>query len=437
MKKRQEGMYILLCFTAALILLFTGCADTREETDADGMQASKNSSSQEEPLSIALSSPADSVSLVRGAQTAFSIENPNEALLTALSSDPEILSVSVEGNVLTLTPNAQGTVQIVVTGTKEGYIDAELTIEAEVTLPENEFSVSPSDVSFYIGESGTIKISSLAEGTIHWEYDSSALYFRETENGAAFTSQKAGTFTIRAVCEAPGYLDAEDSFTIEVLSKPMTLYYPTSASVFVGEETELSFSADVENTVLTVHSEGGIEERTDGMTVFVSGKMAGDAAVTVTASAQGCEPLTVKIPVAVTAEPPDVDTSSYRRIVREVIRQTNAEREASGLSALYEDEMLDALATVRSEEASRKWSHTRPDGRPCESILDDYGITYYSTGENLYASGSSSASEAVASWMNSEAHRENILREEFEGIGVGIYYGDDGGVYFTQIFIKK
>ena len=133
-------MYILLCFTAALILLFTGCADTREETDADGMQASKNSSSQEEPLSIALSSPADSVSLVRGAQTAFSIENPNEALLTVLSSDPEILSVSVEGNVLTLTPNAQGTVQIVVTGTKEGYIDAELTIEAEVTLPENEFS---------------------------------------------------------------------------------------------------------------------------------------------------------------------------------------------------------------------------------------------------------------------------------------------------------
>ena len=68
------------------------------------------------------------------------------------------------------------------------------------------------------------------------------------------------------------------------------------------------------------------------------------------------------------------------------------------------------------------------------------------TGENLslpdmhndkdeLRSGSELAKLSVAGWLNSdEGHRENLLDDEWEYEGVGVYVTADAKVYVTQTF---
>ena len=53
-------------------------------------------------------------------------------------------------------------------------------------------------------------------------------------------------------------------------------------------------------------------------------------------------------------------------------------------------------------------------------------------GENI-AMGQSNASAVVTAWMNSEGHRENILKPEYRKIGIGVYYLNDTP-YWVQNF---
>ena len=108
----------------------------------------------------------------------------------------------------------------------------------------------------------------------------------------------------------------------------------------------------------------------------------------------------------------------------EVIELTNAEREKHGLHPLEVDEEVMELAQIRAKEVSTKYSHERPDGT---RVVKTHGC-----GENVGAK--KSAEKQVASWMNSEGHRTNILRERYQSIGVGCYKADDGRTYWVQIF---
>lgn len=109
----------------------------------------------------------------------------------------------------------------------------------------------------------------------------------------------------------------------------------------------------------------------------------------------------------------------------EVIRLTNIERENRGLELLEIDDDLMALAQIRAEEVSIKYSHERPDGT--RVVKEHPGF-----GENVGAKAS--AEKQVTSWMNSEGHCANILRERFHHIGVGCYYAANGTRYWVQIF---
>jgi len=108
----------------------------------------------------------------------------------------------------------------------------------------------------------------------------------------------------------------------------------------------------------------------------------------------------------------------------EVIELANAEREKYGLHPLEVDEELMELAQIRAEEVSTKYSHERPDGT---RVVKTHGC-----GENVGAK--KSAEKQVTSWMSSEGHRINILRERYKSIGVGCYKADDGRTYWVQIF---
>jgi len=107
----------------------------------------------------------------------------------------------------------------------------------------------------------------------------------------------------------------------------------------------------------------------------------------------------------------------------------NEARTSRGLSALQLDEDLCAAAEVRAEEVLRRFSHTRPDGTSCFTVLRDFGIGYRVCGENI-AKGFKDAQSVVNAWMNSSGHRANILNPNYTHMGVG-----KSGTGWGQLFI--
>lgn len=130
---------------------------------------------------------------------------------------------------------------------------------------------------------------------------------------------------------------------------------------------------------------------------------------------------------------PDTDNeSSEQSFLNEVIRLVNVERQKSGLSAVSMDNSLNSAALVRAKEIVSLFSHTRPNGQSCFSVLSDMGISYNGAGENI-AMGQTSPSQVMSEWMNSQGHRENILNPSFKNLGVGVYKVGSR-YYWAQMF---
>lgn len=135
-------------------------------------------------------------------------------------------------------------------------------------------------------------------------------------------------------------------------------------------------------------------------------------------------------PTEAPAPTPD-QTSSYAQQVLELV---NVERIKEGLGPLALDETLCAAADARAQETIRLFSHTRPDGTDCFTVLDEFAIRCNAAGENI-AAGYPTAAAVVNGWMNSEGHRANILSSSFHKLGVGFASAEDAyGFYWTQLF---
>lgn len=134
-------------------------------------------------------------------------------------------------------------------------------------------------------------------------------------------------------------------------------------------------------------------------------------------------------------ETPDTDSSQSElsEFAREVGRLVNEERRKNGLGDLELRVDISAAAQVRAVETETSFSHTRPDGRSFSTALDDKGISYRMSGENI-AWGQKTPEEVMKGWMNSEGHRANILNKNYTSIGVGYYQNARGVNYWTQIF---
>ena len=128
-------------------------------------------------------------------------------------------------------------------------------------------------------------------------------------------------------------------------------------------------------------------------------------------------------------------TSAVTKQARQVTKYVNKERQKRGRSKLKLDKKLCKAANKRAKELSRSFSHLRPDGSDCFTLLDEYNIKYHACGENI-AAGQTSSKMVVDSWMGSTGHRKNILSKSYKKIGVG-YYKKSGSEYryhWVQIF---
>lgn len=108
----------------------------------------------------------------------------------------------------------------------------------------------------------------------------------------------------------------------------------------------------------------------------------------------------------------------------DVIEQTNEERLNRDAGVLVEDEALMEAAQSKAQHMldENYWDHYAPDGTTPWSFINGAGYRYELAGENL-AKNFQTSRGVVQGWMNSPDHRDNLLRDEYRDIGLGIASG--------------
>jgi len=133
--------------------------------------------------------------------------------------------------------------------------------------------------------------------------------------------------------------------------------------------------------------------------------------------------------------PSNLELSADPVAERQMFDLVNDERAAAGLARLQWDDRLLPAARQHSEEMFKLkyFAHQSPvSGSPFDR-LKTAGITYTRAGENLaYAQ---SVSVAHRGLMQSQGHRENILRPEFTHMAIGVVSAGPYGRMFTQMFV--
>jgi len=117
----------------------------------------------------------------------------------------------------------------------------------------------------------------------------------------------------------------------------------------------------------------------------------------------------------------------------EVLRIVNLERKTKGLTALSGLTALKAAANTRAKEVSYLFAHIRPDGSSPRTVFTENGLKFRRIGENI-AHGYSDPKTLVQAWMNSDAHRNVILRAEYTHADLGYYKNEDGKIFCSMLF---
>jgi uncharacterized protein YkwD len=114
----------------------------------------------------------------------------------------------------------------------------------------------------------------------------------------------------------------------------------------------------------------------------------------------------------------------------------NSERVADGLIPLKINDRLDSAATAKSTDmVSRNYFEHYAFGLTPWDFIIKAGYNYLYAGENL-AMDFNTAEGTVSAWMNSPAHRSNILNPDYSEMGMGVVkgeYKDASGTHETTI----
>lgn len=124
--------------------------------------------------------------------------------------------------------------------------------------------------------------------------------------------------------------------------------------------------------------------------------------------------------------------NTYTDLINEVYEITNNYRSLVGVSSLTLDSSLVEAANIRAKELSDSFSHTRPNGSSCFTVLSELGISSGTAGENI-AAGYSSSQSVMEGWRSSSGHYQNIISSKFKKIGIGVNIINNQ-YYWVQIF---
>ena len=99
--------------------------------------------------------------------------------------------------------------------------------------------------------------------------------------------------------------------------------------------------------------------------------------------------------------------------------QTNEHRELAGVPNLVLNDELNAAAHAKAMDMAQKgyWDHFRPsDHKAPWDFISDSGYAYHVAGENL-ARGYRTPAGITTAWMQSPAHRANLLSAKYTEVG--------------------
>ena len=116
----------------------------------------------------------------------------------------------------------------------------------------------------------------------------------------------------------------------------------------------------------------------------------------------------------------------------------NAERTARGLQAVRVVPELVTLARRHSADLARRnvVSHDSETGKSYSQRLADAGVASVANGENVGRSSTCLTPLIHQAFMDSPAHRQNMLDPAFDAVGVGVVLGNHGTYFLTVDFIK-
>jgi len=112
----------------------------------------------------------------------------------------------------------------------------------------------------------------------------------------------------------------------------------------------------------------------------------------------------------------------------EIVRLTNIQRQDRGLPSLRLDSQLSAAAATKAQDmlANNYWAHVSPSGTQPWSFIVNSGYAYRYAGENL-ARDFSDPNSIVSAWIDSPSHKDNLLSNRYQDIGVAVVDGQLDG----------
>ncbi len=124
-----------------------------------------------------------------------------------------------------------------------------------------------------------------------------------------------------------------------------------------------------------------------------------------------------------------------------IVELTNIRRGDAEINILAINSILNKAAQAKAEDMAEKgyFAHTCPNGVTPWYWFDLFDYNYRYAGENL-AVNFKEAEKIDEAWMNSPTHRDNIINENFEEIGVGVANGEYKGkeaTFVVQLFGTK
>lgn len=125
----------------------------------------------------------------------------------------------------------------------------------------------------------------------------------------------------------------------------------------------------------------------------------------------------------------------------ELIDMVNKERIDKGLEPLKINDKLIQAAQQKAQDMIKNnyFAHSSPTGTSPWYWFDKIGYNYVAAGENL-AKDFTDSKYLHQAWMNSPSHRDNILNDKYQEIGIAVIEGKINGrdtVLAVQLFGKS
>ncbi|MEG2310462.1 MAG: CAP domain-containing protein [Clostridia bacterium] len=120
-----------------------------------------------------------------------------------------------------------------------------------------------------------------------------------------------------------------------------------------------------------------------------------------------------------------------------VLDLINDARSNNGLNKLKTDVLLQATAQNKADDMVKNdyFAHISPTYGSPFKMMQNAGIIYKTAGENI--AGNPNIKDGVTSWLLSDTHKQNILSNAYNYVGIGVEKSDKYGYIIVAMFIGK